>query len=99
MQQLQKLMETERLLLRQLVPADDTAVFQYASNPQVTRYMDWPTHHSVDSSRDWISLTLDQWDRGEEHTWGVTLQSSPEIVIGAIGCSELADPRSAERTA
>jgi RimJ/RimL family protein N-acetyltransferase len=35
---------TERLVLRLPQPSDDWAVHKFASDPEVTRYMDWPRH-------------------------------------------------------
>jgi RimJ/RimL family protein N-acetyltransferase len=36
---------TERLVLRHPALADTMAVYEYASDPYVTRFMDWPTLH------------------------------------------------------
>ena len=37
-------LETKRLLIRPIVPADEEAVFGWASDPLVTRYMVYTTH-------------------------------------------------------
>lgn len=87
--ELPRVIETDRLILRPFTLDDSEGVFEYASDPEVTRFMDWPTHQVIDTSRDWIPFTLDQWDSGEEYTWGITLKVSGANVIGAIGCSEL----------
>ena len=36
--------ETKRLLIRPIVPADAEAVFRWASDPLVTRYIVYTTH-------------------------------------------------------
>jgi len=42
------LVRTTRLTLRRPRLSDARAVFEeYASDPEVTRYMDWPTHLSI----------------------------------------------------
>jgi RimJ/RimL family protein N-acetyltransferase len=40
-EQLMKAIEIERLFLRDLVMSDKHAVHEYASNPEVVRFMDW----------------------------------------------------------
>jgi len=52
--------ETERLILRRFESDDAKAMFDnYASNPNVTKYLTWPTHSSVDVAQwvvnDWVS--------------------------------------------
>ena len=39
--------ETERLVLRVPRVEDAQAIFEYASDPVVTRYLSWRTHTSV----------------------------------------------------
>lgn len=81
-----EIIETHRLILRPLIPDDAAAVFEYACDPDVTRYMDWPTHRSMKTSLDWIQLTASQWASQEEFTWGVTVKDEGTDVVGAVGC-------------
>jgi len=48
-------LETKRLILRPIVPDDTTAVFMYASNPNVTRFTLFETHQTVEDSR-WFAI-------------------------------------------
>ena len=55
-----KRLETERLILRPFVKEDAQAMYDnWASDPEVTRYLTWPTHPSVEVSeavlRDWVA--------------------------------------------
>ena len=51
-------LETERLILRRFTIDDAPAMFKnWASDPEVTRFMTWPTHKDVGVSR-WV---LDSW--------------------------------------
>ena len=44
--------ETERLLLRRFSIDDADAMFRnWASDPEVTRFLTWPAHSSVEVSR------------------------------------------------
>ena len=48
------ILETERLLLRPMTTDDAEAVFQWASDPLVTRYMVYNTYTSVEQAERWL---------------------------------------------
>ena len=55
-----KQLETRRLILRRFTPEDAQAMFSHwASDPEVTKYLTWLTHSSVEVSAriiaDWVS--------------------------------------------
>jgi ribosomal-protein-alanine N-acetyltransferase len=55
-------LETERLLLRRPRAEDVPAIFaRYASDPEVTRYMAWPTHTSIEQTRAFVAFSDDLW--------------------------------------
>jgi len=57
-------METERLLLRAPVPADVEAIFErYAADAEVTRYLSWPRHTSLDETRAFIEFSDAEWQK------------------------------------
>lgn len=49
-------METERILLRHWQESDAESLFKYASDPDVGPRAGWPTHKSVEESREIIWL-------------------------------------------
>ena len=50
---------TDRLLLRKIRMDDDCDMFeQWASDPQVTRYLTWNVHNSIEDTRRIIELWL-----------------------------------------
>jgi ribosomal-protein-alanine N-acetyltransferase len=56
--------ETSRLVLRKPIPADATEIYiRYASDPDVTRYLAWPTHTSIDQTRLFLTYSNAEWDR------------------------------------
>ena len=77
-------LETERLVLRKLTPQDDEDVFEYASDDEVTQYMTWNTHKSIDDARGFISFTLGRYERDEAGEWGIVLKETSKL-IGAMG--------------
>ena len=59
--------ETERLLLKPPTHEDTQAIFdRYASDADVTRYLGWPKHTSVQDTQAFVAFSLSEWAR-----WGV----------------------------
>ena len=55
-----KIIETGRLVLRPFVPEDAAAMFRnWASDPEVTRYLTWPAHETAEVT----ALVLRDWCR------------------------------------
>ena len=56
--------ETPRLILRRPEAGDINAMFaRYASDPVVTRYLGWATHHAVDETQAFLALSDAEWER------------------------------------
>lgn len=56
--------ETPRLILRKPVMADAESIFaRYASDPEVTRLLAWPTHTSLDATREFLHSSETEWAR------------------------------------
>lgn len=56
--------ETARLVLRRPTAADAGAIFaRYAADPEVTRYLSWARHESVESVRGFLAFSDDHWQR------------------------------------
>lgn len=72
--------ETDRLLLRKMGPEDAEAVFAYASDPEVTRYVIWDTHRSIEDSREFLKRTIEGYERGEEAGWGIVYKGDLRFV-------------------
>jgi ribosomal-protein-alanine N-acetyltransferase len=74
---------TDRLILRRPRPSDADAVFAYASDPEVTLHMDWPTHTDVGQSLAFLEHSETGWADGSEALWAITLTGDDRLV-GAI---------------
>jgi [ribosomal protein S5]-alanine N-acetyltransferase len=56
--------ETDRLVLRRPVDSDAEAIFaRYASDPDVTRFLGWPRHASVDDTRAFLAFSARDWSQ------------------------------------
>lgn len=59
-----EIIETERLVLRRPRVSDEPAIFsRYASDPEVTRYMSFPTHRSLADTHAFIEFCDGLWAR------------------------------------
>ena len=73
-------LETERLVLRNLIPDDYQAVFRWCGDPDVARYMVYPVYTKAEDVRTWIE-TLDP-DDPDEYDVGAMLKETGELIGG-----------------
>ena len=79
--------ETSRLTLRPIVLTDADAIFQYAKNPNVSKYTLWEPHQSVSDSADYIKdYVFDYYAQGVPEPFGIALKADPSKLIGTVGC-------------
>jgi RimJ/RimL family protein N-acetyltransferase len=75
--------ETERLVLRRPAAADAQSIFvRYASDPEVTRYVGWPVHRSLDDTRAFLAFSDEEWQRWPAGPYLVLERASGRIVGG-----------------
>lgn len=77
-------LETERLILRKMVLNDAEAVFDYASNSEVSRYTLWETHRSIEDSRAFLEFATQKYENGGEPDWGIVYRGNG-CLVGACG--------------
>ena len=79
--------ETERLLLRTLRMSDVEDIFEYASDPEVTKHTLWHTHNSRTDSRRFIS-----WLKDNFACWGLVHKADQKIIgtcfLHSFNCQE-----------
>ncbi len=77
--------ETDRLLLQRLRYEDAEEIFfTYASKPEATKYLAWPTHRSVDDTRGFLRYAHDAWSLGLDYSFSMRLKSNHKL-IGSFG--------------
>lgn len=76
---------TERLLLQRLRYEDAEEIFYaYASKPEVTRYVTWPTHASIKVTREYIHYAQNAWNQGLDYSYTIRLRKTSQL-IGSYG--------------
>jgi [ribosomal protein S5]-alanine N-acetyltransferase len=77
-------LETERLLLQRLRYEDAEEIFYaYASKPEATQYLAWPTHQSVDDTRTFLKNAIECWNIGTDYSFSIRLKAG--ALIGGFG--------------
>src|SRR5262245_14675020 len=75
--------ETTRLLLRRPRPEDADAIFsRYASDPDVTRFLSWPTHRTIHDTRAFLAMSDDEWARWPAGPYLIELLREPRLLGG-----------------
>lgn len=72
--------ETQRLLLRELLPSDDAGMFELDSDPEVHRYLGNNPLTSIDQSRNVIGLVRQQYLDNGIGRWAVILKETGEFI-------------------
>lgn len=81
-----KTIETEHLILRRFKIEDALDMYQnWASDPEVNKFLSWPLHQSVDVSKAVIESWMKNYSELDHYQWAITLKMNDQAVIGSIG--------------
>ena len=80
-----QLIETPQLILRRFTEADAQAMYDnWASDPEVTKYLTWPTHGSPEISgmllKEWVAA----YGKKEHYLWAIVLKENGSEPIGSL---------------
>ena len=79
-----KKLETERLILRPFVSEDAEAMYRnWASDPEVTKFLSWPTYKSVEDAHYILNIWVPQYEDLTFYQWAIELKELGEP-IGSI---------------
>ena len=77
-------LETGRLILRRFTVGDAEDMYRnWASDPEVTRYLTWPCHASAQASAAILETWAAQYDDGGYFNWAIELRETSSV-IGSI---------------
>ncbi len=84
--------ETERLLLRRFSADDADAMYRnWASDPEVTRFLTWPAHSSVAVSRAVLDAWVSSYSQENYYQWAIVLKEHGSDPIGSISAVNMND--------
>lgn len=79
-----QIIETERLILRRAAAADAEAMYRnWASDPEVTRFLTWPAYTSVDTAHYILDLWGKEYEKPDFYQWMIVPKELGEP-IGSI---------------
>ncbi len=89
--------ETTRLILRQFRMEDAEDMFHnWASDPEVTRFLTWPPHENIGVTREVLKYWISQYEDGCHFSWAIEWRETGSVIgsIAAVRVDE--DRQSAE---
>jgi ribosomal-protein-alanine N-acetyltransferase len=78
--------DTARLVLRRLRADDVEAMFRYASDPDVTRYVGWPQHTALEHTKGFLAYADSEWERWPAGPYAICDRRDGRV-IGGTGLS------------
>ena len=70
--------ETERLILRTVTVDDAEAIFKWASDPDVNKFMIYPLHKDIEVTKEWLNSR--DIDGNDEFDLGFVLKETGELI-------------------
>ncbi len=78
-------LETDRLVLRRFIPDDAEAMYRnWASDSEVTRFLTWPAHSSVEISRRILEEWAEAYSNNDYYQWAIVFRENGDGPIGSI---------------
>jgi RimJ/RimL family protein N-acetyltransferase len=74
------LIETPRLIIREMVPEDDVAMFEMDQDPEVHRFLGNQPQNDIQQSRDLIAYVMQQYKDHGIGRWAVDLKETGECI-------------------
>jgi ribosomal-protein-alanine N-acetyltransferase len=81
-----KKLETERLVLRRLEKRDAYDMYEYAKDPEASRFLTWNPHPNLSYTKAYVKFLIKKYRTCEYFDWAVVEKSSGKF-IGTCGFS------------
>jgi RimJ/RimL family protein N-acetyltransferase len=79
-----EIFETQRLHLRPPVLSDAEMIFgSYAQDPEVSKYLIWRPHKSIEETKNFLRHCMQQWEEGSSFSY-VILRKSDAQLLGMV---------------
>ena len=76
--------ETPRLILRRIRVSDYADMYEYSSDSEVTKYLTWYPHKSLNESKEYAEYLQKRYNDGKFFDWGIEYKGSGKF-IGTCG--------------
>jgi RimJ/RimL family protein N-acetyltransferase len=78
-------LESPRVTLRPQRESDAQAFFPYTSDPDLTVYVSWAAHKTVDETREWLKQGAAVVEAGTDMIWTIEHEGAPVGCVGLHG--------------
>ena len=76
-----QIIQTDRLILRRAVLEDAEPMFRnWATDPEVTKYLTWPPHENMDVTRSVVSGWVESYHKEDYYHWMIVLKETGEPI-------------------
>lgn len=82
-------LRTKRLILRKIDVKDLSDVYDYASNPEVSKYLLWYYHRSITYTKKYLKFIEKLYKKADFFDWGIVFEGK---MIGTVGFSRIDQP-------
>ena len=86
-----RILETKRLILRRFRLDDAEDMYRnWASDPEVTRYLTWPCHSSPEATRGLLEQWAERYADGSVFNWAIEFRAAQQVIgnIAAVKLNE-----------
>ncbi len=73
-------LETSRLILRKVRLSDVDDIFEYASKKEVTKYLRWENHVTIEVTKQYIVDVLKEYSAGADGPWAIVFKPEKKVV-------------------
>ncbi|WP_054957494.1 GNAT family N-acetyltransferase [Paenibacillus dakarensis] len=73
-------LETERLILRKITMDDAEDMFLYASDDEVSRFVPWETHRTIENTLGYISFVVERYENKTIAPWGIEYKENGRMI-------------------
>jgi RimJ/RimL family protein N-acetyltransferase len=80
--------ETEKFILRRFTLNDAEAMFAWASDDEVSKFLNWPSHKDIETTKHIISTWLESYKQDDFYNWAIAEKES-DIPRGSIGYHDI----------
>ena len=77
-------LRTERLVLRKICRSDVLDVYEYASDPYVSKYLLWNPHRNISYTTEYLKVIERNYKKNNFFDWAITLADTNKM-IGTCG--------------
>ena len=80
--------ETERLILREMKKSDTKDMYEYSSNPMTSEFLLWNVHKDIDFTQDFVNYVISKYKSGEYNDWALEHKEDKKM-IGTCGFTRI----------